>query len=86
MPLPTPNEILAEVVVMLLAARFTGGRQAVVVNVVVAGAEVSPGAQLLTTLTVYVVPGVRPDKVTGEAVGAGVTVVAVPPCGVYVTV
>src|SRR5687767_1670164 len=53
----------------------------VVVKVVVAATAATP-LQLLTRETVYVVPGVRPVKLKGEPVGAGTTVVAVPPCGV----
>lgn len=83
------NVKLADVVVMAVAVRLVTGLQggsASVVKETVAAGEVWPGAQLDTMLTVYVVAGVRPVSTTGEAVGLGVTVWAVPPWAVYVTV
>ncbi len=76
----------AEVPVMLPIVKPVTGSQgggAKVVNVaVVVPVGIPPVAQTGVTTTVYVVLGVRPVRATGEAVGAGVTVVAVPPCGV----
>jgi hypothetical protein len=89
LPAPGVKLTLAEVAVILLTATFVTGGQvgnASVVNVVVAAVEVWPAPQLLATLTVYRVAGVSPARATGELVGAGVTAVAVPPCGVYVMV
>ena len=63
--------IEAELVVTLPADGLVGASQgagAVVVKVVVAGPEVrSPPKQLLTMLTVYAVPGIRPVKFTDVA-------------------
>ena len=72
---------LAEVLVWLFGVRAVGAAQVdVVVNDVVAVA-VRPPAQLLVMLTLYIVPGVRPEKLTGEAV-----TVCVPVAGEVVTV
>ena len=76
---------VAEVVDTPVAARPVTAAQvgtALVVKVVVAAVEVCPPPQFVTMLTVYCVFGARPVRFTGEVVGAGVTVVAEPPCGV----
>ena len=79
------NVSVALVVVRLPATRLVTATQGVsVVKVVLAAGEVWPAPQLVTTLTAYCVPGVRPARVTGEPVA--VCVWAVPPAAVYVTV
>ena len=70
---------VAEVVVMLPAVKSVGALQAggaVVVNVTVTGSDIiNPPKQLLTMLTVYAVPGIRPVKFTDVAEASRVWVV-----------
>ena len=69
MPLPGVKLTLAVLTVTLAMLTAVGAvQEATVVNTTVPGTEVSPPAQLLTTLTVYIVPGCSPLKLTGEAV------------------
>ena len=75
---------VAEVLVTLADVRAVAALQvAVVVNVTVAGLELTPPAQLLTMDTVYATPGLRPVKLTEVAEPASVWVVV---AGLVVTV
>ena len=77
---------LALVAVRLPTTRLVAARQGGkgVVKVTLTAPEVWALAQFVVTVAVYVVPGVRPDRLTGEAVAVLVTVA--PPAGVTATV
>ena len=77
-PLPVKLTV-AEVAVTALDDKLVGALQAggaVVVNVTVTGSDIiNPPKQLLTMLTVYAVPGIRPVKFTDVAEASRVWVV-----------